>query len=72
MRVAIKLCTVDGEKNYENISIENLSPVHIKVSMELAEFQEAPSLGKNMEIYAGHPCPIAKGLRDAMREFLDF
>jgi hypothetical protein len=42
--------------------------------MALVQFQEAPSRGKKTygNSPAGHPCPIAKGLGDAMREILDF
>ena len=42
--------------------------------MALVQFQEAPSRGKKTygNLPAGHPCPIAKGLGDAMREILDF
>ena len=40
----------------------------------MVQFQEAPSRGKKTcgNLPAGHPCPIAKGSGDAMREILDF
>ena len=53
-----------GKKSYGNMSIEKLSPFHVKKKI----WKKHPHLEKYGNLPAGHPCPIAKGLVDAMRE----
>jgi hypothetical protein len=58
------------KKNYGNMSIEKLSPFHVKKIWKWSK--STLTWKKNGNLPVGHPCPIAKGLGDAMREILDF
>jgi len=54
------------------MSIEKLSPFHVKKYGNGPIPRSTLTWKKNGNLPVGHPCPIAKGLGDAMREILDF
>ena len=61
------------KKNYGHVSIEKLSPFHVKKTYGNDPIPRSTlTWKKNGNLPVGHPCPIAKGLGDAMREILDF
>ena len=56
------------------MTIEKLSPFYVKSNYGTGSIPGSTLSRKKTygNSPAGHPCPIAKGLGDAMREILDF